>query len=153
MRLQRVDEHAELLGFALSGDTSAEAWIKTLLQDELPAQAYGRLLLLPGAKPPAAVTESMKKRGKLVCTCLNVTDAAIDEHLADLSQGINLGSSGAGSLATNEARLASLQSTLKCGNNCGSCVPELKRMVRSSRATAAATNTPPRAVIPIQQVA
>ncbi len=137
VRLHRVNrggnEHAELLGFALSGDTSAEAWIKTLLQDELPAEAYGRLLLLPGAKPPAAVTDSMKKRGKLVCTCLNVTDAAIDEHLASLSQGINLGVSGAGSLATDKARLASLQGTLKCGTNCGSCVPELKRMVRSSR--------------------
>ncbi len=157
VRLHRVtrggNEHAELLGFALSGDTSAEAWIKTLLQDELPAQAYGHLLLLPGAKPPAAVTDSMKKRGKLVCTCLNVTDAAIDEHLASLSQGINLGTSGAGSLATDEARLASLQSTLKCGTNCGSCVPELKRMVRSSRVAITATDTPPRAVIPIRQVA
>ncbi len=140
VRLHRVkragNEHAELLGFALSGDTSAEAWIKTLLQDELPAEAYGRLLLLPGAKPPAAVTESIKKRGKLVCTCLNVTDAAINEHLVSLSQGINLSASGAGSLATDEARLASLQGTLKCGTNCGSCVPELKRMVRSSRTAA-----------------
>ena len=158
VRLQRVNQngkdHAELLGFALSGDTSAEAWIKTLLLDELPAQAYGRLLLLPGAKPPAAVSDSMKKRGKLICTCLNVTDAAIDEHLASLSQGINLGASGMGSLATDETRLASLQSTLKCGTNCGSCVPELKRMVRSSRvAVAAVTNTPPRPVIPIKQVA
>eukprot|EP01031_Cornospumella_fuschlensis_P041590 gene41590-50754_t len=44
-RLHRVDDHAELVGFVLAGDTSAEAWIKTLLQDELPAQAYGRLLL------------------------------------------------------------------------------------------------------------
>jgi assimilatory nitrate reductase catalytic subunit len=40
---------AQLAGFVLAGDTSAQAWIKTLLQDELPAQAYGRLLLLPGA--------------------------------------------------------------------------------------------------------
>jgi assimilatory nitrate reductase catalytic subunit len=123
------------------------------LLDELPAQAYGRLLLLPGAKPPAAVSESMKKRGKLICTCLNVTDAAIDEHLASLSQGINLGASGMGSLATDETRLASLQSTLKCGTNCGSCVPELKRMVRSSRVAAAGSDTLPRKVIPIKQVA
>ena len=155
VRLHRVNrggsDHAELLGFALSGDTSAEAWIKTLLQDELPAQAYGRQLLLPGAKPPAAVTDSMKKRGKLVCTCLNVTDAAIDEHLDSLSQGINLGASGMGSLATDESRLASLQGTLKCGTNCGSCVPELKRMVRSNRAPA--SHTPPRVAIPIGQVA
>jgi hypothetical protein len=57
----------------LAGDTSAQAWIKTLLQDELPAQAYGRLLLLPGAKAPVAV----QSRGKLVCTCFNVSDMAM----------------------------------------------------------------------------
>jgi assimilatory nitrate reductase catalytic subunit len=28
-------------------------------------------------------------------------------------------------------RLAALQGQLQCGTNCGSCVPELKRLVRS----------------------
>ena len=28
-------------------------------------------------------------------------------------------------------RLASLQGQLRCGTNCGSCVPELKRMARA----------------------
>jgi assimilatory nitrate reductase catalytic subunit len=122
MRLVRRGEEARLEGFLLAGDTSAERWIKTLLQDELPAQAYGRLLLVPGAKPPVAV----QSRGKQVCTCFNVTDAAIGDHLA-------------GRTGTDEARLASLQTALKCGTNCGSCVPELKRMVR--------------AVIPLKQAA
>ena len=49
MRLVRHGAETRLEGFVLAGDTSAEAWIKTLLQDELPAQAYGRLLLVPGA--------------------------------------------------------------------------------------------------------
>jgi assimilatory nitrate reductase catalytic subunit len=113
-KLTRVADHAELTGFLLAGDTSAEAWIKTVLEGELPAQTYGRLLLSPGAKPPVAV----EARGKMVCTCLNVTDAAIEGHLKN-AQG-------------NEVeRMASLQAVLKCGTNCGSCVPELKRMVRS----------------------
>ena len=30
-----------------------------------------------------------------------------------------------------QERLASLQGQLKCGTNCGSCVPELKRILRS----------------------
>lgn len=144
VRLVRKGDAAELAGFVLAGDTSAQAWIKTLLQDELPAQAYGRLLLLPGAKPPVAV----QSRGKPVCTCFNVSDMAIDEHLALLAQG----GGGTGHLHTDEDRLASLQATLKCGTNCGSCVPELKRRVRSVRAEPQVVTAPPRTVIPIRQV-
>ncbi|ABM36718.1 nitrate reductase [Polaromonas naphthalenivorans] len=138
IRLARTHDNAELTGFVLAGDTSAQAWITTLLKDELPAQAYGRLLLLPGAKPPVAV----QSRGKVVCSCLNVTDTAIDEHLALLGQA-----------DTDEARLASLQGALKCGTSCGSCVPELKRRLRSASGTAIDTPASPRSVIPIKQVA
>ena len=52
MKLVRSGSQALLDGFLLAGDTSAEAWIKTLLQDSLPAQSYGRLLLVPGSKAP-----------------------------------------------------------------------------------------------------
>ena len=125
-KLTRVDHQAVLTGFLLAGDTRAEAWIKTVLEGELPAQTYGRLLLSPGSKPPVAV----QARGKLVCTCLNVTDTAINAYLQDRAQ------TGTHQLlTTDDARLASLQSALKCGTNCASCVPELKRMVRSARST------------------
>ena len=137
-KLTRVDHQAVLTGFLLAGDTRAEAWIKTVLEGELPAQTYGRLLLSPGSKPPVAV----QARGKLVCTCLNVTDTAINAYLQDRAQ------TGTHQLlTTDDARLASLQSALKCGTNCASCVPELKRMVRSAR------STPTRNVIPIKQIA
>ena len=139
LRLARTHEEAALTGFVLAGDTSAQAWITTLLRDELPAQAYGRLLLLPGAKPPAAV----QSRGKVVCSCLNVTDTAIDHHLALRVQGAQVAD-------TDEAQLASLQDALKCGTSCGSCIPELKRRLRSARSDTAA---PPRSMIPIRQVA
>ncbi|MBX3653423.1 MAG: molybdopterin-dependent oxidoreductase [Ramlibacter sp.] len=115
VRLARSDADTRLEGFLLGGDTRAEGWIRTLLQEELPAQAYGRLLLLPGAQAPVAV----QSRGRQVCTCLNVTEPAI---LAELGQGAG----------TEDERLARLQERLKCGTNCGSCVPELKRMVRLS---------------------
>ncbi|CAG1018374.1 partial Nitrate reductase, partial [Burkholderiaceae bacterium] len=102
-----------LEGFLLAGDTSAESWIKTLLQDELPAQAYGRSLLSPGAKPPAALAA----RGRQVCSCFDVGEAEIAQTLAQSS-------------GSPDSRLAHLQQRLQCGTNCGSCVPELKRMVR-----------------------
>ena len=37
-----------LRGVLLSGDTRSESWIRTLVKDELPAQAYGRRLLAEG---------------------------------------------------------------------------------------------------------
>ena len=119
MKLVRTGSAARLDGFLLAGDTSAEAWIKTLLQDSLPAQSYGRLLLVPGSKAPVEVADAAKQRGRQVCTCFNVTDAAITSEL-----GRCQGTAG--------ERLASLQKALQCGTNCGSCVPQLQRMVRAT---------------------
>jgi assimilatory nitrate reductase catalytic subunit len=112
--LARSAEQTTLEGFLLAGDVSAQGWITTLLQEELPAQAYGRALLLPGAQPPV----QLMSRGQQVCSCFNITDVAIDAQLAQ-SQG------------TAEARLSALQTALKCGTNCGSCLPELKKRIRN----------------------
>jgi assimilatory nitrate reductase catalytic subunit len=115
--VRRADGNAGLEAFLLGGDTSAEAWIGTLLREEIPAQSYGRLLLSPGARAPVAV----QSRGQPVCTCFNVTDLAIRAELGRCT-------------GSPEERLASLQGALKCGTNCGSCLPELKRMVRATPA-------------------
>ena len=147
VQLKRRGQEAELAGFVLAGDTSAQAWIKTLLQDELPAQAYGRLLLLPGAKPPVAV----QSRGRVVCSCFNVTDAAINEQLAVTNTGT--GTATGTDIGTDEDRFSSLQAALKCGTNCGSCVPELKRLLRASRDNAQVGIAAQRMVIPIRQIA
>lgn len=124
MRLVRQGDtgnEACLEAFLLAGDTRSRAWIQALLQEELPAQAYGRLLLAPGAQPPVAV----QARGRQVCACLNVSEDAIRACLADTP-----GEDG--------ARLATLQDRLRCGTSCGSCVPELKRLVRATPAPATA---------------
>ncbi len=112
---------AQLQGFVLAGDTSAEAWIKTLLQDQLDATNYGRLLLSPGAKAPIAI----QSKGAQICACFNVTEPQINAQLS--------------TCRGNEAdRLAQLQAALKCGTNCGSCVPQLKKLVRMQLGTVAA---------------
>ncbi len=121
VRLRKNGPGRQLDGFLLTGDTSAEVWLKALLQDELPAEAYGRLLLMPGAKAPVAV----KARGKQVCTCFNVSEEAILAQLAS-------------SPGSDDGRLSTLQSELKCGTNCGSCIPELRRMVTRMPLVAAA---------------
>jgi assimilatory nitrate reductase catalytic subunit len=77
------------------------------------AQAYGRALLQPGAKAPLA----MAAKGRQVCSCFDVGEVRIGETLA-------------GCRGAPDAQLAQLQERLKCGTNCGSCLPELKRIVR-----------------------
>jgi assimilatory nitrate reductase catalytic subunit len=112
---QHSTEHATLEGFLLAGDTRAQSWISTLLLDALPAQTYGRALLVPGTTAPVALAA----RGKEVCTCFNVTDLAITTVLAQCT-------------GSDAERLSALQKQLQCGTNCGSCVPQLQRMVRST---------------------
>jgi assimilatory nitrate reductase catalytic subunit len=113
MRVVPSGNETRLEGFMLAGDISAEAWVKPLLQDELPAQAYGRLLLIPGGKAPVAVAS----RGKQVCSCFDVSEQQISAAL----QGI---------AGAPDSQLLQLQEQLKCGTNCGSCVPELKRTIQ-----------------------
>ena len=67
------------------------------------------------ALAPVSVPPSGKQgRGKIVCNCLNVAETEIK---AAISAG---------------ADFSCLQNTLKCGTECGSCVPELKRLLASS---------------------
>ena len=72
------------------------------------------------AKPPVAVVS----RGKQVCSCLDVTEPQIDAALARLA-------------GSPDERLAALQGELRCGTQCGSCLPVLRARVRQSTSPAA----------------
>jgi len=122
MRMARSPDGLRLAAFVLAGDISAEAWIRPLLQDELLADAYGRALLAPGATPPVAI----EAKGKQICTCFNVAEPTIIEALGSC-QG------------DTDQRLAQLQGQLKCGTNCGSCIPALRQLVKLHPAMASAS--------------
>ncbi len=113
-RLQGSGAATRLEAVLLAGDTRAECWIKPLLQSALPAEAYGRRLLMPGATAPVALPASSPQ----VCTCFNVSEDAIRSALSTCE-----GDTG--------QRLAELQGRLACGTNCGSCLPEVQRLVRA----------------------
>ena len=80
-------------------------WCSSLLD---PALTLSRHNLLAGVNPDKASS------GRLVCTCWEIGELDIESEIA----------SGATSLAA-------LGSTLKCGTQCGSCIPELKRMLQT----------------------
>jgi assimilatory nitrate reductase catalytic subunit len=114
MKLRRDGKEAFLEAFMLAGDTKAEAWVKTLLQEQRAAQEFGRMLLVPGAKPPVAI----KAQSAQICSCFNVSDVQIKQHLLTFK-------------GPAKERLASLQAALRCGTNCGSCLPELRSLTNA----------------------
>ena len=101
-----------LQAFLLAGDTRAESWIAPLLQQQLPAQAFGRQMLLPGAAAPGAVPQ----RARQVCSCFDIDESRIVKTLASCN-------------GSDVERLSALQGALRCGTQCGSCLPELRRLM------------------------
>ena len=72
--------------------------------------------MAPGAKAPVALAA----RSRQVCSCLDVSEAQITECLAQCD-------------GVEAARLGQLQARLQCGTKCGSCVPELRRLIRETK--------------------
>jgi assimilatory nitrate reductase catalytic subunit len=98
---------AEVTGVRLVGETLAADWLKDVMTTGEFNPELRRWALAPLNAPPAG----QRSRGKIVCNCLDVAEN-------DIVDTIQLG-----------ADLITLQNKLKCGTECGSCVPELKRLV------------------------
>ncbi len=105
-RLAAVRLSGELLSLA------AEPWLKDWLTRAESVEVIRKLLLMPSADAPAGYVA----RGRTVCSCWNVTSDAIDTFLKNANGGA-------------ASQLIALQAALKCGTNCGSCVPELKQRI------------------------
>jgi assimilatory nitrate reductase catalytic subunit len=106
----------KVIGARLTGETAARDWLKDLMVQNVSAQTVRPWVLAPVASPPTGQTN----RGRIVCNCFDVSESEIEARM------------------TEGATLAQVQAELKCGTSCGSCAPELKRMVAARSARAAA---------------
>jgi len=100
-------EAAQVTGVRLIGETLAAEWLKQVMVEGAFTDAVRKWALAPLAAPPTG----QKTRGKIVCNCLDVSE---NEIIDTCQMG---------------ADLATLQAKLKCGTSCGSCKPELLRLV------------------------
>ncbi|MFN3986488.1 MAG: molybdopterin-dependent oxidoreductase [Rhodocyclaceae bacterium] len=107
-------EHDRLVGLRLAGETAAAAWLAEIVVERRSTAELRRWLLAPIATPPV----QSRARGRVVCNCLNVAEAELAVAIA------------------GGADFDALQATLKCGTSCGSCVPEVKRMLAAGRSAA-----------------
>jgi assimilatory nitrate reductase catalytic subunit len=99
-------------GVRLTGETAARVWLREAMAEGLAAEPVRRWVLAPLSAPPAGNVS----RGRIVCNCVNVSETEIRQAVA------------------GGADLAQLQDTLKCGTQCGSCVPELRQLVQMRKA-------------------
>ena len=99
-------ENGIVQSVCLAGETAAQEWLKNMMMQGASADAMRSWVLAPVAVPP----RGSLNRGAVVCNCFDVAASEIDAVLA------------------GGADLKQLQQRLKCGTECGSCVPELKRM-------------------------
>jgi assimilatory nitrate reductase catalytic subunit len=98
----------EVTGVRLVGETLAADWLKDVMATGDFSPELRRWALAPLIAPP----DGQRSRGKIICNCLDVAENEIIDT-------IQLG-----------ADLITLQNKLKCGTECGSCVPELRRLVQ-----------------------
>lgn len=98
----------EVTGVRLVGETLATDWLKEVMTSGEFTTELRRWALAPLSMPPTG----QRSRGKIICNCLDVAEN-------DIVETIQLG-----------ADLITLQNKLKCGTKCGSCLPELRRLIR-----------------------
>lgn len=118
IRLQQNEAKRTMRGYALTGDISAESWLNPLLQQQTHVTRSAELLQ---RYAPTAQTTSVPSN--IVCSCLNVSRQQIESELSDTAQL-------QAQLPMRE-KFKLLQNKLRCGTNCGSCVPEVKQLIRS----------------------
>ncbi|MDB5803207.1 MAG: molybdopterin oxidoreductase [Betaproteobacteria bacterium] len=108
----RIDDGL-MTSVCLSGETAAADWLKGMMLERASLDAVRPWILAPVSSPP----QGSLARGVIICNCLNVAEMEIR---ADAAAGLDF---------------AACQAKRKCGTSCGSCVPEVKRIIaRTPRA-------------------
>ena len=102
-------EDGRITAIRLAGESLARDWLKGLWEEGSADADLRRWLLAPLTTPPGAASSTT--RNKTLCNCLNVSEGAV---CAGIARGLDLDG---------------LKQELGCGTSCGSCVPEIKRLL------------------------
>ena len=107
-RIRLVDDRLRAVRLAGGeGAITSGEWLRDWLLGARPVAEARRLLLSPATHAPSGFVLA----GRVVCQCFNVSEADI-----------------AAVLAESGGDAAAVIAKLKCGSNCGSCLPEIRAM-------------------------
>ncbi len=101
-------ENGRAVGVRLAGENAAREWLMETMASRADISLYRQWLLAPSL--PA-----FERQGRIVCNCLGVSESQIVESQLDL---------------------IGLQEKFKCGTQCGSCLPEIRKLIQARRLTA-----------------
>jgi assimilatory nitrate reductase catalytic subunit len=106
-------ERDRITAIRLAGETLAQHWLQDLWLEGRVDEQLRRWLLAPLSAPPGN-TSATATRSKILCNCKNVSEGAV---CAGIRRGLDL---------------QGLKQELGCGTQCGSCVPEIKRLLAAA---------------------
>lgn len=106
-------EQGRITAIRLAGETLAQHWLQQLWLEGRADEQLRRWLLAPMSAPPQA-SGLGGTRERTLCNCKNVSYRAV---CAGVAEGLDL---------------EQLKQRLGCGSQCGSCVPEIKRLLAAS---------------------
>ena len=104
-------EGDQVIGVRLVGEMLAAEWLKEVMTKGHLTDELRRWALAPLSSPPSG----QRSRGRIICSCLDVSETEIFDVL------------------DTGADFAGMQDKLKCSTQCGSCMPELKRLLQAHR--------------------
>ncbi|MDM4767912.1 molybdopterin-dependent oxidoreductase [Pelomonas sp. SE-A7] len=114
LRLLRLDESGQRLDSLLTvGEGGEGGWLHQLWLEAGAVAPHGRRLLAPES---AGAAQDLAPASPQVCNCFDVREDRIKARLAACS-------------GAPAERLKQLQGELRCGTQCGSCLPALRRLV------------------------
>lgn len=106
-------ENGRITAIRLAGETLARHWLQNLWLEGRSDEQLRRWLLAPLSAPPGQV-DAEAIGNKTLCNCKNVSQNAV---CAGIRRGLDL---------------PGLKQELGCGTQCGSCVPEIKRLLAAT---------------------
>jgi assimilatory nitrate reductase catalytic subunit len=99
----------------LSGDVRSERWLHDYWRRGAAVEGVRRFLAVPLASPPGVAAPL----SRVLCVCHGVTEDVVRHALVTLPKQL-------------PDALGALQARLKCGTECGSCIPELRGLIARS---------------------
>ena len=114
-------EQGRITAIRLAGETLARHWLQNLWLEGRVDEQLRPWLLAPLSAPPGAAGAASGAQ-KTLCNCKNVSHSAV---CAGIRSGLDL---------------QGLKQQLGCGTQCGSCVPEIKRLLAAQVRPSAITS-------------